>query len=326
MNTFIFTCGDINGIGPEIVIKTLNRIFNSRSKFVFICPKNVFLKEIHRNRPLFSFRIHKYFVNNFSEHVLVIDTGNFKQHYGKPTEISGYSAYYSIELALNICSNFFNCSLITAPISKEALVMAKIKFPGHTELIADWFNVKKFAMMFLSKKIMAALVTIHIPIKDVSRSITKKLLSQKLDVIIHSLRYDFKINAPKVALLGLNPHAGEQGVIGNEEKKIIVPFLNSYKLGKDISGPFSPDAFWGKKYYKNFDMVVGMYHDQVLIPFKLLNFNHGVNYTAGLPIVRTSPDHGTAFDIAGKGIANESSMVEAFYFARQIVKNRTSNG
>ncbi len=172
----------------------------------------------------------------------------------------------------------------------------------------------------------AALLTIHQPIKKISRLLTEDLLSNKLDVLLNSLKSDFGIKTPKIALLGLNPHAGENGLIGDEEKKIIVPFMKKYSKRKHLFGPYSSDAFFGMKMYLNFDMVLGMYHDQILNPFKLLNFNRGVNFTAGLPIVRTSPDHGTAFDIAGKGIADESSMVEAYFYAKAILSNRNSNG
>jgi 4-hydroxythreonine-4-phosphate dehydrogenase len=147
-------------------------------------------------------------------------------------------------------------------------------------------------------------------------------LESVTDVILASLKKDFNISAPKVGVLGLNPHAGETGLIGDEEKKILLPFIKSYKYRRFLSGPFSPDAYWGNRAYQKYDLTLGMYHDQVLIPFKLLNFSNGVNYTAGLPIVRTSPDHGVAYDIAGKNRANEASIMEAFYFADQILKNR----
>ena len=217
-------------------------------------------------------------------------------------------------------------AIITAPISKKALALARINYPGHTEMFADWYGVKNYAMMFLSKKLKAALLTIHQPLKMVSRLINQDLLENKFKLILETLRKDFKVITPKVAVLGLNPHAGEDGLIGDEEKNIILPFIKKFSKRKYFFGPYSPDAFFGMKMYLNYDMVVGMYHDQILNPFKLLNFNKGVNYTAGLPIVRTSPDHGTAFDIAGKGIADESSMVEAYRYAEKILLNRKLHG
>ena len=176
-------------------------------------------------------------------------------------------------------------------------------------------------MLFLSKQMKCGLVTIHKPIREVSKSITKVSLSNALSALHNSLVKDFGKSNPKVAVLGLNPHAGEEGKIGNEENDILKPVIDSFKQAKP-EGPFVPDAFFGNNLYKNYDAVLGMYHDQVLIPFKMLNFNNGVNYTAGLPFIRTSPDHGTAFDIAGKGIASEESMVQAVYWAEKIFYNR----
>jgi 4-hydroxythreonine-4-phosphate dehydrogenase len=193
-------------------------------------------------------------------------------------------------------------------------------------MLADWYGVKDIAMLFLSKTIKAALLTIHQPIKKVPGLINKKLLENKFSLILDSLRKDFRIKSPKIAVLGLNPHAGENGLIGEEEKKIIIPFIKKFSDRKYFRGPYPPDAFFGMKMYSVYDLVIGMYHDQILNPFKLLNFNKGVNYTAGLPIVRTSPDHGTAFDIAGKGIADESSTVEAFKYAEMILANRNCYG
>lgn len=326
MNTFLFTCGDINGIGPEIIIKTLNRISaNSQSHFVVVCPRNVFEKEIEKNRPKFTYNINRHLRQDKLEDVQVLDIGFYKHEYGLSTDYSGNAAYEAIEIALNYSINLLKTAIITAPISKKALSLAKIHYAGHTEMLAKWFNTKNYVMMFLSNKLNASLLTIHEPIRNVPRLITPKLLNEKLDIIISSMKIDFRIYDPKVALLGLNPHCGEDGLIGTEEINTIKPFLFNYKFKQNIAGPFSPDAFWGRKLYKQFDMIVGMYHDQVLIPFKLLTLDKGVNFTAGLPIVRTSPDHGTAYEIAGKGIANESSMLEAYYYAKKILKNRQLN-
>ena len=168
----------------------------------------------------------------------------------------------------------------------------------------------------------AALATIHVPVKDIPGLITQKMLRKKLEIIINTLKTDLKKKSSHIAVLGLNPHAGEKGLIGTEEEKIIEPLIKKMNTAADLEGPFSPDAFFANSLYKKYDLVFGMYHDQVLIPFKMMNFGTGVNFTAGLPIVRTSPDHGTAFDIAGKNIASESSMTEAFKYASVIVKNR----
>ena len=326
MNTFIFTCGDINGIGPEIVIKTLNRIAtNSRNNFIVVCPRNVFEREIRKTKPKFSYNINEQLKQDKSEDVQVLDIGFYKHEYGLPTIYSGKAAYTAIEIALNYSDNLLKTAIITAPLSKKALSLAKINFPGHTEMLANWFKIKNYVMMFLSRKLNASLLTIHEPIKKVPRLITQKLLTDKLSLIMSAMKIDFRKNDPTIAILGLNPHGGEDGIIGTEEINTLKPFLFSCKFKQNIAGPFSPDAFWGRKLYKQFDMVVGMYHDQVLIPFKLLTVDKGVNFTAGLPIVRTSPDHGTAYDIAGKGIASESSMLEAYYYAKKILNNRQIN-
>ena len=214
--------------------------------------------------------------------------------------------------------------MVTAPISKASFELAGINFPGHTELLAERGNAKNYAMTFISNKMNCALVTIHDPINKISKNLKKGKIKSVINTVKQSLINDFKVANPKIAVLGLNPHAGENGRIGDEEIKIIIPALN--ELGdKNIEGPFVPDAFFANKLYKKFNIVVGMYHDQVLIPFKMMNFNSGVNYTAGLNFIRTSPDHGTAFDIAGKNIADPSSILEAFKVAEKIIKNRRRN-
>ncbi len=326
MKSFAFTCGDVNGIGPEIVIKTINKIYKQKKKkIIFICPHNIFENTTAIIKPKFPYvkiKNDKEILQN-KENILILNIKNIKQTYGKINATSGKIAYQSILKASYLAKEKFVDAIITSPISKESFKLANINFPGHTELLADYFNVKNFAMMFVSNKMKAVPVTIHIPLKDVAKKITIKKLQNITDVIIKSLKYDFKIANPKVAILGLNPHAGENGHIGTEEKNIIDKFISGYN--NKIYGSFVPDAFFGNRVYKNYDCTIGMFHDQILIPFKLLNFNKGVNYTAGLPVVRTSPDHGTAFDIAGKGIANANSMIEAFKIAEKIIHNRTKH-
>ncbi|MDO8548532.1 MAG: 4-hydroxythreonine-4-phosphate dehydrogenase PdxA, partial [Ignavibacteria bacterium] len=180
-----------------------------------------------------------------------------------------------------------------------------------------------FIMMFLSKKMNAALLTIHQPIKTISQLLTEERLKKSLDIISLSLKNDLNIQEPRIAVLGLNPHAGENGLIGDEEEKIIKPLLKNFN--QNIEGPFSPDAFFASKKYKDYNLVLGMYHDQVLIPFKMINFSSGVNFTAGLNIIRTSPDHGVAYDIAWKNCADERSILEAYKYARLIAFNRKKN-
>ncbi len=321
MNSYAITCGDVNGIGPEIVLKTLNSINLSSKKIIFICPKNIFKNTVKIVQPKFSYSVVKSLPQKISPgKVLVLEIGKASQNYGKPTVSSGKTSYKSILKACELSKEKTVDAIITSPISKLAFQKAKVNFPGHTELLAEYFNVKKYSMMFISNKMIAGLLTIHIPIKSVAKQITKNKLLRILEVVNKSLQKDFKIKNPKIAVLGLNPHAGEKGKIGIEEEQIIYPTLKN--ITGNVHGPFVSDAYFGNKLYENYDCTIGMYHDQILIPFKLLNFNKGVNFTAGLPIVRTSPDHGTAFDIAGKGKANTGSMIQAFNFAVKIVNNR----
>ena len=323
MSNFIFTCGDVNGIGPEIVIKSLNKLHSSTNhNFIFITPLNVFEHIIKIIKPVFSYNIVNNFSDDINSRITILKLPDIKIEIGKVTPEAGGSAFNSIKTAFDLLKDKKADAMITAPISKEAFSLAGVKYPGHTEMLADWSNSKNYSMMFLSEKMKSALVTIHIPIKDISNEITHKKLLSSFEVIIKSLKKDLLITEPKVAVLGINPHAGEEGLMGKEEKEIIIPALNSSDYKKFLYGPFSPDAFFAKHKYKEYDLVLGMYHDQVLIPFKMLNSGKGVNFTAGLPIVRTSPDHGVAFDIADKFIADESSMLEAFSFAKKIAANR----
>ncbi len=325
MKTFVFTCGDINGIGPEISLKAFNRIYDPKKyKLIFIIPKNIFNFYKEKIPLQFDYEI----VNTISESniknskVTILNIGNAVFNIGTSTKESGTFSYKAIIKAIDLTYNRkIADAIITAPISKQAFKMAGIQYPGHTELLADKCKIKKFAMMFLSKKFRAALSTIHEPIKNVPKLLTKEKIKNIILIVDKSLRYDFKIKNPKIAILGLNPHAGENGEIGSEELNIIIPAIKETN-NANLFGPFVPDAFFANRKFRDFDVVIGMYHDQVLIPFKMLNFSSGVNFTAGLPIVRTSPDHGTAFDIAGKNIADYKSLAEAFQYALEICNNR----
>jgi len=322
MNKFFFTCGDPNGIGPEVVIKTLNLVYNSSAEFYFICPKNIFLKNSSLIKPKFKYKFYKNITENHlpANHVKIVDISGGKISEGKPTKTSGKISFDSLNNAIHIVNKLDNAALITAPISKTAWKLNKINYDGHTDFLGDVFNIPNPLMLFYSKKIIAALATIHKPIKDVPKLLKKENLSSIFNSVYNTLVNDFQIDSPKIAVLGLNPHAGENGVLGNEEIKIINPLVKKNKLY--FFGPFVPDAFFGKHLYKNYNAVLGMYHDQVLIPFKMLSFDNGVNFTANLPFIRTSPDHGTAFDIAYKGIANPNSMIAAYNLAKLILKNR----
>ena len=322
MNTFIFTCGDPNGIGPEIVIKSLNKVYSPSHRYYIICPKNIFLKNTSLIKPNFKYHFSKEisYDNYHYNSVEVIDIKGGKLSVGKPTKISGRISFNSLELACEIAEKTKRSAIITAPISKEAWKLNFLKYEGHTDYLGQRYKVKNPLMLFYSKKMIAALVTIHQPLERVSKLITQSKIKSIISDVILSLKRDFEISNPKVAVLGLNPHAGENGTIGKEEIKKIKPVIEKFT---DAYGPFVPDAFFGKKLFKNYNAVIGMYHDQVLIPFKMLNFDRGVNFTANLPVVRTSPDHGTAFDISYKGEANPSSMIEAVKLADRVIRNRT---
>jgi 4-hydroxythreonine-4-phosphate dehydrogenase len=329
MKKFVFTCGDINGIGPEIAIKTLNKVQpkNKQIQFVLIIPKNIFEITSKLVTPEFDYRIQDKLKPEtaLSSKVIVLTTKSARQNLGKATIQSGNAAYVALHTSFKMLKESVADAVVTAPVSKTALKLAGFMYPGQTEMFADWCGTKNFVMTFLSKRLRVGLYSIHIPLKKVPNILNIKEINLKLDVLISMLKNDLGISNPKIAVLGLNPHAGENGIIGQEEKSIIEPALKQMRYKAKVDGPFSSDAFFANKWFKKYDMVFGLYHDQVLIPFKYINAGKGVNFSAGLPIIRTSPDHGTAYDIAGKGIADESSMVEAFNYAKLILKSRTSS-
>ena len=320
----VFTCGDTNGIGPEIAIKTFNKLFLRKIKnpILFICPKNVFEFYYKLTKSKFDYRIIEDQNKISASHLNLIPLPNVKTSLGKITAQAGKTSYQSIIKAIDFIKNNQADVMVTPPISKEAINKSGIDFIGHTELLAGSEKTKKYLMMFLSNNVKAVLLTIHEPIKNISSLLSKKKIISAIETMYLSAVKDFGILDPRIAVMGLNPHAGENGLIGKEEVKIISPVINKLKSKFNIDGPFVPDAFWGNKIYKNYDMILGMYHDQVLIPFKLLHFNSGVNFTAGLKIIRTSPDHGTAFDIAGKNIADPSSLMQSYNSALKIYRNR----
>jgi len=325
--TIAFTCGDINGIGPEICIKAINQINNSAErKIVLFCPSDIFHQTSFIVNPSFSYKIVKDkqpFADN-SDFVTIVDIGEYEQNIGQPTIHSGRAAYKALLAAYDSVANQNVDAIVTAPISKIALRLTGKKFPGQTELLAKLSKSKKYMMVFLSDKFVCGLTTIHEPIKRISKLITKEKIKTSIEILHATLLNDLGIASPSIAVLGLNPHAGENGNIGKEEINAILPAIKSLKKIL-VNGPYVPDAFFGNQLHLNYSAVLGMYHDQVLIPFKMLNFNTGVNYTAGLPFVRTSPDHGTGYDIAGRGIANPQSIIEAVRWAEKIISNRRNS-
>jgi 4-hydroxythreonine-4-phosphate dehydrogenase len=243
--------------------------------------------------------------------------------WGKGTELSGKYALRSIQAAVSDLKEKKIDVLVTAPINKHNIQSAEFKFPGHTEYFASLFNTTDYLMFLVSDNLRVATVSGHVPIKNLSVDISIEKILGKLRIMRQSLKRDFGIRKPKLAVLGLNPHAGDNGLLGTEEKEIISPAVKkAFDENIFVYGPYSADGFFGSSAYLKFDGVLGMYHDQALVPFKALSFTSGVNFTAGLPIIRTSPDHGTAYDIAGKGTASEDSFREAIYYACDILNKR----
>lgn len=326
--TIGISIGDVNGVGPEIILKALKEIDLEESTPLIISPKRVldfYAKELklslHLNKCEFLDQIDPQFIN-----LLDVPTNDFQITPGIQSKESGLVAMQSIELGIELASIGLTQALVTSPISKEAVNLAGYNIPGHTEFLAEKTNTNEVLMMLVNEGLRVALVTAHIPISKVSKSITEDLILRKLSILNQSLKDDFGIVSPKVAVFGLNPHAGDGGVIGSEEIDLITPTLKkATDLGINVQGPFPADGFFGQRLDKEFDAILAMYHDQGLVPFKLLSFGKGVNFTAGLPIIRTSPDHGTAFNIAGKGIANTSSFLMAYNLAVHLANARHAN-
>lgn len=319
--------GDINGIGLEVIIKTL-----SDSEIYKYCTPIVYghtkVASFHRK----AAGIHEFIFQ------VINDADN--AHHGKPnmincwdedvkielgqsTETGGKYAFISLQRATDDLVSGKIDALVTAPINKYNIQNEDFKFPGHTEYIQHKAESKDSLMFLMSDDLKVGVVTGHIPIKEVAAKVTKESIVSKLKLMNQSLKDDFWVEKPKIAVLGLNPHAGDNGLLGNEEQEIITPAIEEvFNQGILAFGPFPADGFFGKHAHTKFDAVLAMYHDQGLIPFKSISFSNGVNYTAGLPVVRTSPDHGTGYDIAGKNSAVPTSFREALFAAIHIVKRR----
>lgn len=319
--------GDVNGIGPEVTIKALsdNRILQDCSVVIYASTRTLsFYKKAIKEHD-FQYQSIKTADQIDPRKINVINCwgDDLRIEPGQKTEAGGKYAFLSLEAATaDLAANKIDV-LVTAPISKETIQKAGFQFPGHTEYLADMSGVAEALMMMVSENLRVALVSSHIALKEVPEQLTKEKILNKIKALNTSLKRDFKIVRPKIAVLGLNPHAGEKGAMGQEESEVITPAIQAAKQ-EDIlvNGPFPADGFFGSEARKHYDAVLAMYHDQGLAPFKALAFDSGVNFTAGLPVVRTSPDHGTAFDIAGKGIASETSMRSAIYLAVDIYRNR----
>lgn len=317
--------GDLNGVGSEIIIKTFED-----SRMLEFCTPVIFasIKTMSFFKKHFNSSINFHGINHTDQivegkvNVLNVWKENVTIRFGEENTKIGEYAVKSLEKATEALKKEAIDVLVTAPIHKHNIQSDNFKFPGHTNYLAEKLGGKSL-MFMVTENLKVGLLTDHVPVKDVPKHITSELIKEKIDTVYNSLIKDFRITKPKIAVLGINPHAGDNGVIGNEDENILKPTLEKIRANKKlVYGPYSADSFFGSGNYKNFDAVIAAYHDQGLIPFKTIAFGSGVNYTAGLNRVRTSPDHGTAFEIAGKGEADNSSFKEAVFAAIQIFKNR----
>ncbi|PCJ89878.1 MAG: 4-hydroxythreonine-4-phosphate dehydrogenase PdxA [Flavobacteriales bacterium] len=321
------TCGDLNGIGIEIIIKTFldNRMLDNCIPIVYGSAKTATYHRKSLNINDFSFN----FIKNIEQanpkkaNLLNLWDEEIKIDLGEPSEVLGKYAVKSLQLATeDLAANKIDV-LVTAPVNKHTMQSEKYQFSGQTEYLANYANEENPLMILVSENLRVGLATGHLPVKDVAENISTAKIIAKLRVFNKSLIQDFGIERPKLAVLALNPHAGDNGLIGNEEQDLIIPAIK--KANEEnilVFGPYAADGFFGSSNFAKFDGILAMYHDQGLTPFKALSFDCGVNFTAGLPIVRTAPDHGVAYDIAGKNIASENSFRQAIFLACDIYRKR----
>lgn len=324
------TLGDFNGIGPEIILKTIND--GEITKF-FTPVIYASFEILSKYRKLLSMNEDVIFhsIKEISEaqakkiNILECWQENHTPEPGKITDVAGKCAFLSLKIATEHLKNGLIDAMVTAPINKKNIQSADFNFIGHTEYLQAQFQSPEVLMFMVSENLKIAVVSMHVPLSDVKNDITKPKIEARLNIMFQSLKKDFGISKPKIAILGLNPHAGDSGVIGKEDLEIIKPIVEERKnKGELVFGPFPADGFFAAQTYLKYDGILAMYHDQGLIPFKMLAFEDGVNFTAGLKAVRTSPDHGTAYDIAGNGVANEHSFRTAIFTAIDILKNKAT--
>lgn len=320
--------GDYNGIGPEVILKALQ--YNRLQK---ICTPVIYgsMRVLNRYRNLLNMKDWNLngvpAIGQASHKMTNVITcwpdQNQDIQPGQVTPEAGQAALACLQRAVEDLKSGKLDAIVTAPINKYNIQSEEFKFPGHTEYLAQEFGVQDNLMFMVSDTLRVGVVTGHVPLGRVRQNVTRERIAQKLSLMMRSLKQDFGIDKPKIAVLGLNPHAGEEGLLGNEEQEIIKPLLNDLRnKGQLVFGPYPADGFFGTRGYTKFDAVLAMYHDQGLIPFKSIAFEEGVNFTAGMPVVRTSPDHGTAYDIAGKDLADETSMLRAIYTAIDVARQR----
>ena len=317
--------GDLNGIGSEIVLKTFDdsRMLDFCTPVIFASTKIItFLKKRYKLAINFQGVDSAEHAIDGKVNIVNVWKESVTINFGEEDPKVGAYAYKSLEAATEALKKDDIDALVTAPINKHTIQSDKFNFPGHTDYLAQQLNGESL-MFMITDNLKVGLFTDHVALKDIASVITPELIKKKIAIIQHTLRQDFRIQKPKIAVLGINPHSGDNGVIGKEDEEVLKPTLNEIReSGELVFGPFSADSFFGSKNYKNFDAVIASYHDQGLIPFKTLSFGNGVNFTAGLSKVRTSPDHGTAFEIAGTNSADINSFKEAVFKAIDIFKCR----
>lgn len=321
------TIGDLNGIGTEVVIKALsdNRLLSMLTPVIYGSTRALSYYRKLMNIEDFNYSQVKNKGQFFPKTVNVVNCWEemIEITPGQPSKQAGKAAFLCLKKAVEEMKEGLIDAVVTAPIDKNTIHGEEFPYRGHTEFFTNEFNAGESLMLLTGENLKVGLVTGHVPVKDIAGSITRDRVELKIRMLELSLKKDFNISKPKIAVLALNPHAGDEGLIGNEEQEIIKPVINELKTkGKLIMGPFAADGFFASGQHTKYDGILAMYHDQGLVPFKAIDFASGVNFTAGLPIVRTSPDHGTAYSIAGKNQADESSMRQAIYLACDIVKNR----
>lgn len=321
------THGDMNGIGYEIIIKTLQdqRLMELYTLVVYGSSKVASYHRKALNINDFNFNLIRKAdqAHPRRPNIVNIHDEEIKIDLGKSTSVAGELALLSLEAACEDLQKNIIDVVVTAPINKKNIQSPGFTFPGHTEYFAKKFNTENYLMLMINKVLRIGVVTGHIPLSKVKDTLTEDLILSKIQVMNHSLMRDFGIVKPRIAILGMNPHAGDDGLLGNEEKTIIKPAIEkAYNQNILTFGPYPADGFFGAASFKNFDGILAMYHDQGMLPFKLMSFDEGVNFTAGLPIIRTSPAHGTAYDLAGKNEASPEAFRNALYLAGDIFIHR----
>jgi 4-hydroxythreonine-4-phosphate dehydrogenase len=322
------TLGDLNGVGPEVVIKALadNRLLSLVTPVVYGSAKVISFYKKHLNIEEFNYTQVRNRGQFAPKSINVVNSweDSLEVMPGKASKEAGKAAFTALKQACDDLKEGFLDALVTAPIDKHTIHSEEFPFKGHTEFLTEYFGATDSLMFMVSDTVKVALVTEHIAVKDIAASVTKERIESKLKLMEQSLKKDFGINKPRIAVLALNPHGGDNGLMGVEEEQIIKPVIADLKnKGKLVFGPQPADGFFATGSHLKYDGVLAMYHDQGLVPFKTIAFENGVNFTAGLPIIRTSPDHGTGYAIAGKNQANEQSMREAIYKAYDIYRQRT---